>query len=69
MWGGFSSPLKFPLPLILSGLLGVWNELGYPQHLHVVEYSLAQLLKGGIYDHVGGEFGVTVSMNMELWVL
>ena len=54
VWGGFSSPLKFPLPLILSGILGVWNQLGHRQHLHVVEYSLTQLLRGGLYDHVGG---------------
>ena len=54
LWGGFSRPLKFPLPLVLSGLLGVWNELGYPQHFRVAEYSIEQMLKGGIYDHVGG---------------
>ena len=54
IWGGFTSPQKFPLPLVLSGILGVWNELGYAQHLHVVEYSLVQLLKGGVYDHIGG---------------
>lgn len=52
--GGFSSPLKFPLPLVLSGLLGVWDQLGEPQHLHVVEYSLEQMLRGSIYDHIGG---------------
>ena len=54
IWGGFSSPLKFPLPLVLSGLLGVWNELGHPQHLQVAEYSLGQMLSGGVFDHVGG---------------
>ena len=65
VWGGFSSPFKFPLPLILSGLLGVWNQLGHSQHLHVVEYSLQQLLRGGVYDHVGG--GVWRYSVDELW--
>ncbi|MHC4861286.1 MAG: thioredoxin domain-containing protein, partial [Planctomycetota bacterium] len=54
--GGFESAPKFPRTHSLSFLLRQHARTGDAQVLAMVEKTLAEMARGGIYDHVGGGF-------------
>ncbi len=54
--GGFGGAPKFPQSMELSLLLRYWQRTGDPDALRIVEFSLEQMARGGIYDQLGGGF-------------
>ncbi len=54
--GGFGSAPKFPTPQNLLFLLRYWTRTDNKQALEMVEKSLIEMRKSGIYDHVGFGF-------------
>lgn len=54
--GGFSNAPKFPTPHNLLFLLKYYNLENNPQALQMVEKTLQQMFRGGIFDHIGGGF-------------
>ncbi len=54
--GGFGSAPKFPSPHNLLLILRYWKRTGDAWALHMVEKSLIEMRKGGIFDHVGFGF-------------
>ncbi len=54
--GGFGSAPKFPQPMILEFLLRVHQRTKYPTALAMVEQTLQQMARGGMYDQLGGGF-------------
>ena len=54
--GGFGTKLKFPTPHQLLFLLRYWQRSGDAHALAMVEKTLTQMRRGGIYDHVGFGF-------------
>lgn len=55
-WGGFGSAPKFPVPLNLMFLLKYAVLEKDTKAQMMAEYSLTQMYRGGIFDHVGGGF-------------
>ncbi len=55
-WGGFGSAPKFPMPHNLIFLLRHYSLEKDYDALKVVEKTLRQMYRGGIYDHIGGGF-------------
>lgn len=51
-YGGRQSQMKFPDPYNLRLLLRIGTE----RSLEMTEFSLEQMARGGIYDHLGGGF-------------
>ncbi|MBI4436054.1 MAG: thioredoxin domain-containing protein [Candidatus Omnitrophica bacterium] len=54
--GGFGSAPKFPRSHSLSFLLRYWKKSQDPKALEMVEKTLQEMAKGGMYDHIGGGF-------------
>ncbi len=54
--GGFSRAPKFPRSHTISFLLRYWKRTGNMQALEMVEKTLQEMAKGGMYDHLGGGF-------------
>jgi uncharacterized protein YyaL (SSP411 family) len=54
--GGFGGAPKFPQPSYLSFLLRYWHRHKDNDALVMVEATLDAMVKGGIYDHLGGGF-------------
>ena len=54
--GGFSNRPKFPTPHNLLFLLRYWSRTKDKTALEMVEKTLQEMRKGGIYDHIG--FGI-----------
>ncbi len=54
--GGFGNRPKFPTPHNLIFLLRYWKRTGDKKALEMVEKTLLEMRKGGIYDHVGFGF-------------
>lgn len=54
--GGFGSRPKFPTPHNLILLLRYWRRTGEKKALEMVEKTLQEMRKGGIYDHIGFGF-------------
>lgn len=54
--GGFGSAPKFPAAHNLLFLLKHHEKSGDPQSLEMVEHTLQQMYKGGIFDHIGYGF-------------
>ncbi|MFH1754804.1 MAG: thioredoxin domain-containing protein, partial [Candidatus Latescibacterota bacterium] len=54
--GGFGPAPKFPTPHNLLFLLRSWKRTGEPHALDMVEKTLQDMRRGGIYDHVGFGF-------------
>lgn len=54
--GGFSQAPKFPSPHNLLFLLRYWRRTGDEVALSMVETTLRQMRRGGVYDHLGGGF-------------
>lgn len=54
--GGFGSAPKFPHPAEISFLFKYALRQGDEKARHAALYSLRQMARGGIYDHIGGGF-------------
>jgi uncharacterized protein len=54
--GGFGRAPKFPQPMTIEFLLRLYQRDGNPQALHMAEYTLEMMARGGIYDQLGGGF-------------
>ncbi|MFX0036414.1 MAG: thioredoxin domain-containing protein [Candidatus Hermodarchaeota archaeon] len=54
--GGFGNRPKFPTPHNLIFLLRYWKRTGDSKALEMVEKTLLEMRKGGIYDHIGFGF-------------
>ncbi|MBI4394582.1 MAG: thioredoxin domain-containing protein [Candidatus Omnitrophica bacterium] len=54
--GGFSDAPKFPQGHVLSFLLRYWKRTNESQALEMVEKTLTEMAKGGMYDQLGGGF-------------
>jgi len=55
-YGGFGGAPKFPTSHNLSFLLRYWKRSGESNALAIVEKTLIEMAKGGMYDHIGGGF-------------
>ncbi|WP_312047852.1 thioredoxin domain-containing protein [Anaerotignum sp.] len=55
-YGGFGVAPKFPAPHNLLFLLQQYEKKGLKKNLDMVENTLSQLYKGGIFDHIGYGF-------------
>lgn len=55
-FGGFGQAPKFPSPHNLMFLLRYWKRTNNPRALEMVEKTLTEMRKGGVYDHVGYGF-------------
>lgn len=54
--GGFGGAPKFPQPTNLSLLLYYFNRTGEKDALNMVEKTLNEMAKSGMYDQIGGGF-------------
>ncbi len=54
--GGFGGPMKFPRTHTLSFLLRCWKKFHHQEALQMVEKTLEEMRRGGIWDHLGGGF-------------
>jgi uncharacterized protein YyaL (SSP411 family) len=54
--GGFSHAPKFPHSSALDFLLERHQETGDAKLLHVVQFTLEHMARGGVYDQLGGGF-------------
>jgi hypothetical protein len=55
-FGGFGQAPKFPSPHNLFFLLRYWKRTGDAQALRMVEHTLQNMRRGGIYDQIGFGF-------------
>lgn len=55
-YGGFGKAPKFPMPHNLLFLMQYYEKSGKTEALEMVEKTLIQMYKGGIFDHIGGGF-------------
>ncbi len=65
--GGFGSAPKFPSPLNLMFLLRYWKRKSDPKALEMVEKTLTEMRRGGIYDHIG--FGFARYSTDQHWLV
>ncbi|MYF39360.1 MAG: thioredoxin domain-containing protein [Rhodothermaceae bacterium] len=54
--GGFGHAPKFPSPERLRFLLRYWHRTGNTRALQIVEHTLQQMRRGGMFDQLGGGF-------------
>ncbi|HVT40346.1 MAG TPA: thioredoxin domain-containing protein [Gemmatimonadaceae bacterium] len=54
--GGFGRAPKFPQAMTLDFVLRRWARTGDQRALHIVSHSFRSMMRGGIYDQVGGGF-------------
>jgi uncharacterized protein YyaL (SSP411 family) len=66
-YGGFGEAPKFPTPHNILFLLRHWRRTGDRKALDMVEKSLWEIQKGGIYDHVG--FGFHRYATDQTWLV
>ena len=55
-WGGFGSSIKFPQPMVHEFLLRYGDRSGEPTAQVMADLTLDRMMRGGIYDHLGGGF-------------
>jgi len=65
-YGGFSGAPKFPSPHILSFLMRYYLKEKDDGALQMVEKTLLQMYRGGIFDHIG--FGFSRYSTDEKWL-
>lgn len=63
-YGGFERAPKFPTPHKIFFLLRYWRRSGNPEALYMVEYTLENMYRGGIHDHLGSGFHRYSTDNM-----
>ena len=56
LYGGFSEPPKFPAAHNLLFLMRYYERNSDQEVLQMVEKTLQQMARGGLFDHVGGGF-------------
>lgn len=66
-YGGFNTAPKFPSPHNLSFLLRYWKRTKEPHALEMVEKTLIEMRKGGIYDQIG--FGLHRYSTDSKWLV
>lgn len=54
--GGFGGAPKFPSPHTLLFLLAYYRRRGDRECLEMAERTLTQMVRGGLFDHIGGGF-------------
>lgn len=54
--GGFGGAPKFPSPHNLLFLLAYYRRRGDTECLEMAEWTLTQMFRGGLFDHIGGGF-------------
>jgi hypothetical protein len=67
IFGGFGQAPKFPSPHNLLFLLRYWKRTGDVQALQMVEETLQNMRRGGIYDHIG--FGIHRYSTDAKWIV
>ena len=65
--GGVGGAPKFPQPFLLELLWRAWLRTGDDRHRDAVTYTLARMVQGGIYDHLGG--GIARYSVDERWLV
>lgn len=55
-WGGFGAAPKFPTPHNLLFLMRYADTMQEPNAIKMVEITLEDMARGGIFDHIGGGF-------------
>ncbi|NNE94223.1 MAG: thioredoxin domain-containing protein [Verrucomicrobiales bacterium] len=65
--GGFGAAPKFPVPPNLMYLLRYHQRTGDEKALEMVEKTLTEMRKGGVYDHVG--YGTHRYSTDPIWLL
>ena len=55
-YGGFGRAPKFPTPHKIFFLLRYWRRTNNPEVLKMVEFTLDNMYRGGIQDHLGSGF-------------
>jgi hypothetical protein len=55
-YGGFGGAPKFPQAMVLDFLLAFHVLRGDPLALQMVEHTLGEMARGGLWDHLGGGF-------------
>lgn len=55
-FGGFGSAPKFPTPHNLLFLMQYYEKMKENQAMKMVETTLMQMYRGGMFDHIGGGF-------------
>jgi len=65
--GGFGNQPKFPSPHNFLFLLRYWKRTNEPQALLMVEKTLTEMRKGGIYDQIG--YGFARYSTDEKWLV
>lgn len=55
-YGGFGRAPKFPAPHNLLFLMNYYEKSRDADVIHMVEKTLLQMYRGGIFDHIGGGF-------------
>lgn len=56
IYGGFTPEPKFPSPQILQLLMRIYHRTKDEKTLNMVNTTLENIARGGIYDHLGGGF-------------
>ena len=67
VYGGFGTAPKFPTPHNLMLLLRYHKQTGSSEALNMVETTLEDMYRGGIYDHVG--FGFSRYSTDRKWLV
>ena len=55
-FGGFGRAPKFPTPHNLLFLMKYYEKTGNKEAMNMVEKTLLQMYRGGMFDHIGGGF-------------
>jgi uncharacterized protein YyaL (SSP411 family) len=66
-FGGFGQAPKFPLPHQFFFLLRYWKRTGEPKALQMVECTVQNMRRGGIFDQIG--FGFHRYSTDERWIV
>ena len=65
--GGFGAKPKFPMPVYFEFLLNFYGRTRNEKALEMVRFTMTKMLKGGIYDQLGG--GFARYSTDEFWVV
>ena len=66
-FGGFGPAPKFPSPHNLLYLLRYWRRTGNEKALDMVEKTLTEMKRGGIFDHIG--YGFHRYSTDQMWLV
>lgn len=66
-WGGFGAVPKFPTPHNLLFLMRYADVTQEPNAMKMVEITLEDMARGGIFDHIGG--GFSRYSTDEMWLV